>query len=285
MLKCTKTILSAIALVAIFGFYGWQEILISQQPQKFGHENQWTTASKYEPGPFAPFKILTANGLKYETDYCNKYSESERKNWPQTYYCDLKITDTYIALFSGLLVFVTIGLVWIGIQQYRDTRILQRAYIAVTPGGVNPFNGTIEPYTVAHIDVKNVGNLPARQVRWFIDAKLSPDGQLNDFPIDETLFFGNNVIPRGTDMPRSQNCDLDRTEIIGFQHDSWWLYIWGEIRYHDGFGNQRFTKFCHRYSDASRSHGDQPAGGGYIAGTPLLRADGARSHQFGNDAN
>jgi hypothetical protein len=63
------------------------------------------------------------------------------------------------------------------------------------------------------------------------------------------------------------------------------LYVWGEIRYTDGFGISRFTRFCHRYGKAALGYGDVAGGGGYTAGVPMLLADGMRFHQFGNDAD
>jgi hypothetical protein len=27
------------------------------------------------------------------------------------------------------------------------------------------------------------------------------------------------------------------------------MYVWGEVTYTDGFGEPRFTKFCHRYNN------------------------------------
>ena len=171
------------------------------------------------------------------------------------------------------------------ITQERDTKILQRAYLAVAPGGVNPLGYALPPYTIAHIVVQNVGNLPARDVSWFIDCKLSPDGRLNDFPINEALFFGKNIIPPGTEMKRSQNCDFDYEEVRNFERSDLSLYVWGEIRYLDGFGISRFTRFCHRYNKTAMGYGDVAVGGGYISQVPMLRAEGMRFHRFGNDAD
>jgi hypothetical protein len=159
-------------------------------------------------------------------------------------------------------------------NQAADTRILQRAYVAVAPGGIIPLRYAVPPFTIAHIQVQNVGHLPARNVSWFIDTKLSPDGRLNDFPINEELFFGNNVIRPATGMKRSQNCDFEWDELKTFESANLSLYVWGEIRYTDGFGVSRFTRFCHRYNRAALGYGDHATGGGFVGGVPRLKAEG-----------
>jgi hypothetical protein len=206
------------------------------------------------------------------------------------------LTTVFIAAFTGTLWWSTRRL-WRATKnladdakitaesQSTDTRVLQRAYLAIAPGGVIPLSSTTPPYTVAHISVQNVGNLPARNVSWFIDCKLSLDGKLNDFPIDESLFYGKNIIPPGTEMKRSQTCNFDFEEVRDFQKSDLSFYVWGEVRYLDGFDTPRFSKFCHRYNKTGMGYGDVALGGGYVAGVPMLRADGMRFHQFGNDAD
>ena len=56
-----------------------------------------------------------------------------------------------------------------------------------------------------------------------------------------------------------------------------YLYAWGRVTYVDGFGNERFTNFCHRYNTAVRQ---TATGGGY-----LIRKEDGRHHEHGNDAN
>jgi hypothetical protein len=56
-----------------------------------------------------------------------------------------------------------------------------------------------------------------------------------------------------------------------------YFYVWGEIKYTDGFGQQRFTKFCHRY----------PCQPFELApdGSKSIDARHARYHEHGNDAD
>jgi hypothetical protein len=247
---------------------------------KIHKRKQGGAASKYEPGPLAPFRILALNGLKTITKYCNSYPEKEKKNWPQTYYCDLKITDVYIALFSGFLVIVTGGIVWVGFQQYQDTRILQRAFISVKPLGVNPFiseKGSIPDKIVGHVAFINVGRLPARNVsveRACMEWKESNDLQEADLPITTPIRPMNIVLSPGTEMRHGTNSlpvsDLEREPKPGY------LYVWGKLTYTDGFGVHRQTRFCHRYP--CRRHK-------FVAQGKSISRKHARYHRSGNDAD
>jgi hypothetical protein len=70
-----------------------------------------------------------------------------------------------IDVFTGLLFVATVGLGIIGVcslrNQSRETKILQRAYLSVESAGAEL--ASIRN-SVAHIIIKNVGNLPARNV-------------------------------------------------------------------------------------------------------------------------
>lgn len=183
----------------------------------------------------------------------------------------------WVAVFTGAVAFSTIGL-WIvtgrGVRrQAEDTRILQRAYLAARLGGIHPFVGGPEGQhnIVGHVDFENAGNLPARGVTWFIDLRLSTSSEEKHFPIDDSAFFGNNVIP-----PRSVMRQGTRSEQWSQPEPPQYAYVWGEIRYDDGFGVGRFTKFCHRYNRVNFRKGDRGHG---------VPAEDGRYHEFGNDAD
>jgi hypothetical protein len=55
------------------------------------------------------------------------------------------------------------------------------------------------------------------------------------------------------------------------------VYVWGKVTYDDGFGNLRFTKFCHRYP-VEGATGDTARG-------ISIAADHGRYHEHGNDAD
>jgi hypothetical protein len=244
----------------------------SQETPKSVSKNQGTATSKYEPGPLTPFRVFASSGLKIVTEYCNSYSEKEVNNWPQKYYCDLRITDVYLALFSGLLVLVTGGVVWTGIRQYLDTRILQRAYISVEPGGVTPFVGD-DNRIACNVFIYNAGNLPAHDMSWDIRATYSTDAREEKvFKWNELIRFGKIVLApksrfrKGADPTTREEFDKCR---IGAEKNKAWLYVWGRITYNDGFRADRWIEFCHRYN---------------LRGTKEYRIpeENGRYHEYGN---
>jgi hypothetical protein len=187
-----------------------------------------------------------------------------------------KITDIYIAVFSGLLVLVTGGLVWLGYQQFLDTRILQRGYIAVEPRGVVMLRQGDR--LIGHVAVKNAGNLPAQNLGWFIDIKQSDNGKEAHFPLEDAN--GTIVVSPRTETIRGWHIVLSSLPNTGFEdadkHPTY-LYVWGIVRYDDGFVSGRFTKFCHRYNWINR--------GREVENEKEIAAKYARDHEVGNEAS
>jgi hypothetical protein len=146
------------------------------------------------------------------------------------------------ALATAVVAWWTVTLGQVGRQQVEDTRILQRAYLSANIAGVSPFR-TIEErkghIVVAHVDIKNVGHLPARRVSCSIKIMQSENGALADFPINEQDFFGSYVLTPGAVTRQGSN----RITLA----EGGWVYVWGRVKYLDGFGQQRTTDFCHRY--------------------------------------
>src|SRR5260370_6788485 len=145
------------ALLLAYALEAWDA---SQEAPKSVHKNERTATHAHEPGSLVPFRMLASDGLQQITKYCNAYSEKEKNNWPQHYYCDLRITDVYIAVFSGLLAIVTFGLMRIGYKQFNQTKVLERAYIGVEPLGISPFisdDGNNLSEIVGHVSFVNVG--------------------------------------------------------------------------------------------------------------------------------
>jgi hypothetical protein len=56
-----------------------------------------------------------------------------------------------------------------------------------------------------------------------------------------------------------------------------YLYAWGRVTYVDGFGNERWTNFCHRYNTEVKE--------AQIGGGNRIRKEYGRHHEYGNDAN
>ena len=197
----------------------------------------------------------------------------------------LRIGVAYFTLwlvgFTAVLAFSTIGL-WIvtawGVRnQRRDTEILQRAYIAVEPAGLTAHRDR-EDRIHPSVLFRNVGNLPARQVRWRSNNSGTRDSETGEFanfgngkgfPIDHLgEEDGAIVLPPGT-------VSLQRISTVFTKDLSNSFFVWGIVTYDDGFGNERFTRFCHVYSTKN------------IIGRMgvTLGPDAARLYEQGNDAN
>ena len=196
--------------------------------------------------------------------------------WHWTTHDPVRFYTAVLALSTILLWIVT----WRGIRgQFKDTRILQRAYVSVEPGGLT-----------AHVDrsdrvhttviLRNVGYLPAHNVRWYgTCATLDLDGcwrdaDGNDFPMKEPNFpvkeptGGKIVLPPGA-------ASTHHVGTVFTDRLTNTLFVWGIVTYDDGFGKKRFTRFCHVYGTKAIINRHDVT----------LPAANARLHEYGNDAN
>jgi hypothetical protein len=190
-----------------------------------------------------------------------------------------RVTSDPIALFTLILSGATVGL-WTATilaskRQSNETKILQRAYLTVVPLGVKPFN--IESRYSCDVGFFNTGNLPAKNVTWVIHRQFSQDPVRERFPIKDR-FEGNIVVPQQVTAPKgARGVTSRRYEVFSKDNNgrNRWLYIWGEVRYRDGFPNSplRFTRFCHRYNLAA-----------FIPGKGIAATD-ARYHEHGNNTD
>jgi hypothetical protein len=174
----------------------------------------------------------------------------------------------WTALFTGLLVLVTGILVWVAWRQLQDARVLQRAYVSAAPGGIST---TTHGELLAHVEFKNVGHLPASQVKSLLKFTASDDGEWSPPPVDDKDLRPAGVLPIGISVTTGSHP-------IGVPQP-WkkYLYAWGRITYVGGFGKSQFTNFCHRYNTEVR---ETATGGGIV-----IRKEHGRHHEYGNDAN
>ena len=105
------------------------------------------------------------------------------------------------------------------------------------------------------MEFKNVGHLPASQVKLRLELIANDNGDWSPQAIDDKELRPAGVFPIGISVPIG-------THAIGVPQP-WkkYLYAWGRVTYVDGFGNERFTNFCHRYNTEVR---ETPSGGGYV---------------------
>ena len=159
------------------------------------------------------------------------------------------IGTVFIALFTCTL--------WVvAYWARRDTKILQRAYLGVKPGGIHHMR---DKSIIAYVTFVNSGNLPARNVRNEVKIKwFDDDGNRSDFGniqiTDEAsvLLLPKIEIERGTEA-------LSEKEAAGYRAKQGFIYVWGRLEYDDGIGTERrWLIFCHRYNcrkpDVWRQH-------------------------------
>jgi hypothetical protein len=164
----------------------------------------------------------------------------------------LAVFTKILAAATGVLALVTFIFAWF---QFRDTRVLQRSYLGVAARGISPYHSG-DGRLSCDVAFINTGHLPARNVSWYIARCFSNEQGLNDFhiPTDEEKFSGGtNLIMPGNEMKKGGpwiiHVDFDNfRRDNSSKPDGCWFYIWGRVRYKDGFNKNRFTDFCFRYS-------------------------------------
>src|SRR4029077_14272541 len=91
---------------------------------------------------------------------------------------------------------------------------------------------------------RNVEHLPARNVRWFGDIASNRD---REFPIGEMSDGKIVLAPGTTTTKRIGTIFTVREEYTEGRAMGNSVFVWGMVTYDDGFGNERFTRFCHVY--------------------------------------
>jgi hypothetical protein len=195
---------------------------------------------------------------------------------------DKSIVAAFIVILalSTVLLWITTLQLWkssdrAGTQQIRDTEILQRAYITAYPLGIGPYRRQ-EEWIDARVEIRNVDKLPGTTLEWMVCRKFSRNPHLAWFPMNSKRLEGSHVIAPGAEIRKSSlRISIRRLARFkaGMESRNRFLYVWGVVRYKDGFSYSRFTRFCHRYN---------------IAAEVDFRIDpvDARHHEYGpNDAD
>lgn len=158
-------------------------------------------------------------------------------------------------------------------RQSKELKIIQRAYLSVSPDGIRPYRSG-DAYLACSVVIENSGGLPAKNVRWFINREFDKDPARSDFPVPDTdaEFHGRNLIPAKGKMIKGGPA-IPRAEYLifrdGGRFQDRWLYVWGRIFYSDGFSDVRHIDFCHRYNLLGEKDLTIPAENG-------------RMHEYGN---
>jgi hypothetical protein len=196
-----------------------------------------------------------------------------------------EINDCLLAAYTGSLsnftrwlVLATAVVAFFGFWQVMVTRRAARkqlrAYVSVEPEGISIYNPPDR--VLARVRFHNTGSVFARHAFTSINCELSEDGERKVF--EEGTASGKNVIApratilRGTDKAIFKR-DIDARRCAAEKSNrQLYLYVWGIVRYDDGFTGGRFTKYCHRYN---------------LSGTPkgeyIIPPENYRYHQDGNE--
>jgi hypothetical protein len=177
--------------------------------------------------------------------------------------------DEITAVSTALIAVFTIILALIAVRQGKDSRALNRAYIGVEPAGIVLWSD--KGSLLGHFIIRNAGNLPAGDVKWVAEIGVDTDRNRTSFPVNEKGFKGDLIIPPRDAMQfGTQTLGLQTVLDVRDKREGCYLYVWGLVRYRDGFDHLRSTNFCHRYD-----YGQTLS---YPAGQYELSADKGRYH-------
>jgi len=219
------------------------------------------------PPSLVPLKIFTSAGRNEIAAYCASQAEKEKDQWARNYICDIKITDTYLAVFNFLLVVVTGGLIftsWRTIEKMRDTEERQlRAYVFAEPeafqnlrqpipssgAGLQPYRGiTGYQRKISYVIVfRNSGQTPAYKFQQFTsvdvfdepaaEAKFAAVKPQSEAPISRATLAAGATARTTGEVPISEEENVAiRDGLKGF-------YVYGEIGYVDAFRRPRRARF------------------------------------------
>jgi hypothetical protein len=188
------------------------------------------------------------------------------------------LATIFIAVFTATLSLATDKLREAGDRQAELTKILQRAYISAEPRGIHLL--VQGDRVIGHIGITNAGKMPATNLSWFIDVKQSNKGDDQEFPLSDPK--GSIIVVPGATAIRGSDKSVSLQKLlaaVGSVPESElpvYVYVWGTIRYSDGFNVTQTTNFCHRYNWIVRGKGN--------VGQYEIAAQYSRFHEYGNGA-
>jgi hypothetical protein len=190
---------------------------------------------------------------------------------------EMTVTDWITAVATAVIAVFTIALFWVGWQQRRDTKIIQRAYLSVLPRGiVTSTTGDL----LGHVAFKNVGKLPATEFISVIKEIMVHHGDWDTPTLTDSAFRNEEpgLVPIGASVPQGSpgitQAEVAQTEVTD---EKKYLYVWGRAKFKDGFDGDCWVNFCHRYPWAKKKVAPD--------GSVTISKRWARYHTRGNQAN
>jgi len=189
-------------------------------------------------------------------------------------------SNAVVAICTLLIAIYTVILARISRRQVRDARVHNRAYVGVALAGIDVWRSGDQ--LVGHVLIQNAGNLPAQRLQWVVHIDVDTDRDRYDFPIDYPRIKGSHFVPaKGEMLVGTPPIALEKVLQVRDNEPACYLYVWGLVRYFDGFTEYRETFFCHRYDYKLSVYNPKgPAGEHY-----RIEARLGRHHKEGNRAS
>ena len=230
--------------------------LLTNEQTATEHESANANAA---PSSSAPQHLITSGaGSTFniasplvQDEHAGKRSQPLKRPWTEHFICDAKFTDVVLGWFTLLLVYVTGGLIWIGVRQeqrMRDTAQRQlRAYLSIEGF---PYRSHMNPTTNAvwwsiHPVWRNGGDTPT--VSLFLNVNSSRDKQLPDnFDFPDAQGETIQMVVGAHSTVAASTITISGTDLAAVSNGTKFLYIWGWAKYRDIFSNtpERITRFC-----------------------------------------
>jgi hypothetical protein len=224
-----------------------------RNPERAVQGPQQSQDIRDEPPAFVALKLFTATGRNEIAAYCASAPQQQPHKWAHDYICDVKITDVFTAAFNGLLVAVTVGLIFIGyltIRKMRDTEERQlRAYVFASPTSLNR-PAAYMPGSMGSLNWRfsitftNSGQTPAYEFQQYTASDVM------DIPTSEDKFVivpqgarSQAVLPSGENVSTTISQPVSAADFAAIQSGQKIFYVFGEIRYIDAFRRRWLVKF------------------------------------------
>jgi hypothetical protein len=148
--------------------------------------------------------FLSSDGLQEISAYCASKPDKDPDKWlHEQFVCDVHITDVAIAIFTGLLVLVTIPLTLVGLCQSRiasrTAKRQLRAYVFISKAEISDVMS--DQKLTTKLVIKNFGQTPAYKITAWLRVDIAPFPLRTALPPPDIQEMKNtNLGPGGEQM-------------------------------------------------------------------------------------
>jgi hypothetical protein len=159
-----------------------------------------------------------------------------------------KTLNDYGVAITGIatvfLTFITWRLVIVARDQSKTTRAQLRAYVFGNGGSISlidPPEGDMQLHVCCRF--KNSGQTPAHKARIWTRFEIF---DVNAPVFSQSIGLGNFVIGPGANYESTLGRAISYAELADIRDERKAIFIWGEIKYVDAFGEDRYFRFYDR---------------------------------------